>query len=61
MIVEATPGIVTIRQAKAELGLTLDATVTPHQARILAGNLIREGNPAAAEKLMQAADQAEQS
>lgn len=60
MILEITPGIVIIRDAQAELGLTLDATVTPDQARILAGNLMREGkHTVAAEGLLRAADQAE--
>lgn len=60
MIVDIAPGVVTIRDAEAELVLTLDTTLTPHQARLIAEHLEREGlHTVAAEGLFRAADQAE--
>lgn len=60
MIVDVASGFVTIRDAEAILGIVNDLTVTPNQARMVAQNLINEGNhTVAAEGLMRAADQAE--
>lgn len=54
------PGYVFVRDAKAELNVTLDARLTPEQARVIADNLEREGvHTVAAEGLRRAADQAE--
>lgn len=57
--VDTGRGQVVIRDAKAELNLTLDVWVTPKQARILADNLDSEGNHTAADSLRQAADSLE--
>ena len=60
MIVDVASGFVTIRDAEVILGIVNDLTVTPNQARMVAQNLINEGNhTVAAEGLMRAADQAE--
>jgi hypothetical protein len=60
MIVDVASGFVTIRDAEVILGILNDLTVTPNQARMVAQNLINEGNhTVAAEGLMRAADQAE--
>lgn len=60
MIVDVSSGFVTIRDAEVILGIVNDLTVTPNQARMVAQNLINEGNhTVAAEGLMRAADQAE--
>lgn len=60
MIVDVSAGFVTIRDAEVILGILNDLTVTPNQARMVAQNLINEGNhTVAAEGLMRAADQAE--
>ncbi|MCC9179489.1 MULTISPECIES: hypothetical protein [Mycolicibacterium] len=54
------PGYVFVRDAQAELNVTLDARLTPDQARVIAGNLEREGkHTVAAEGLRRAADEAE--
>jgi len=60
MIVDIEPGMVTIRAAEAILGLTLDVTLTPNQARLVVAHLETEGkHTVAAEGLFRAADQAE--
>lgn len=60
MIVDIAPGLVTIRDAESILGLTIPATVTPDQARIIAEKLMREGeHTVAADGLLRAAEQAE--
>jgi len=60
MIVDVSSGFVTIRDAEVILGIVNPLTVTPNQARMVAQNLINEGNhTVAAEGLMRAADQAE--
>lgn len=60
MIVDIAPGTVTIRDAEAILGLTLDVTLTPHQTRLIAEHLMSEGeHTVAAEGLLRGADQAE--
>ena len=60
MIVDIEPGMVTIRAAEAILGLTLDVTLTPNQARLVVAHLETEGkHTVAAEGLHRAADQAE--
>lgn len=60
MIVDVKPGVVTIRDAEAILGLTLDVTLTPNQTRIIAARLMNQGiHTVAAEGLLRAADQAE--
>ena len=60
MIVDIEPGMVTIRAAEAILGLTLDVTLTPNQARLVVAHLETEGeHTVAAEGLLGAADQAE--
>jgi len=60
VIVDVSSGFVTIRDAEVILGIVNDLTVTPNQARMVAQNLINEGNhTVAAEGLMRAADQAE--
>lgn len=54
------PGYVFVRDAQAELNVTLDTRLTPEQARVIAGNLEREGkHTVAAEGLRRAADDAE--
>lgn len=54
------PGYVFVRDAQAELDITLDARLTPDQARVIADNLEREGtHTVAAEGLRRAADDAE--
>lgn len=54
------PGYVFVREAQAELNVTLDARLTPEQARVIAGKLEREGkHTVAAEGLRRAADDAE--
>jgi len=60
VIVDIEPGMVTIRDAEAILGLTLDVTLTPNQTRLVAMRLMHKGeHTVAAEGLVRAADQAE--
>ena len=60
MIVDIEPGMVTIRNAEAILGISNDLTLTPNQTRLVAMRLMHKGeHTVAAEGLYRAADQAE--
>lgn len=54
------PGYVFVRDAQVELNVSLDARLTPDQARVIADKLEREGtHTVAAQGLRRAADDAE--
>jgi len=60
MIVDIEPGMVTIRNAEAILGISNALTLTPNQTRLVAMRLMHKGeHTVAAEGLVRAADQAE--
>ena len=60
MIVDIEPGMVTIRNAEAILGISNALTLTPNQTRLVAMRLMHKGEHTfAAEGLYRAADQAE--